>query len=87
MKFISPGLIQFRFFVQEEHYGRTPYGTLSVETRGTSQPLLKEFIEAGKELGYPYVDLNGPQRSGTTEVFHRHHVLVPKKLRKNLRFV
>lgn len=72
MKLSSDGVVLILLDVPEEHYGSTPYGTLSVETRGTGQPLLKEFIEAGKQLGYPYVDLNGPQRSGVAIMYQFH---------------
>ncbi|CAG7730947.1 unnamed protein product, partial [Allacma fusca] len=46
-----------------KHYEESPYGFLSVESTRWNT-FAKEFIEAGKELGYPEIDANGPQTQG-----------------------
>ncbi|CAG7827384.1 unnamed protein product [Allacma fusca] len=50
-------------FYSEKHYGSTGYGSLHVESRDWN-PIKNYFLEGGKEMGYPTVDLNGPQKSG-----------------------
>ncbi|CAG7827198.1 unnamed protein product [Allacma fusca] len=54
-------------FYNEKHYGQTGYGTLRVEELKWN-PLKNCFINAGKQMGYPYIDLNGPQSSGFCEL-------------------
>ncbi|CAG7837943.1 unnamed protein product [Allacma fusca] len=50
-------------FYSEKHYGSTGYGPLHVESKKWN-PLKDYFLEGGKEMGFPTVDLNGPQKSG-----------------------
>ncbi|CAG7716306.1 unnamed protein product, partial [Allacma fusca] len=45
-----------------KQYGSSVYGTLHVESKPAT-PLVRDFLDAGKELGYDTVDPNGPQRS------------------------
>lgn len=49
--------------ILEKHYGETPYGHLNVESRAF-RPLHQYFVDAGKEMGFKELDLNGPQREG-----------------------
>ncbi|CAL8089944.1 unnamed protein product [Orchesella dallaii] len=49
--------------VNEDQYKGSEYGFLHIESKNFKN-LAREFIEAGKELGYDEVDANGPQRSG-----------------------
>ncbi len=55
--------IKTKWNIVEEHYGETPYGHLSVESR-SFRPLHQYFVDAGKEMGLKELDLNGPQREG-----------------------
>ncbi|OXA42201.1 Glucose dehydrogenase [FAD, quinone] [Folsomia candida] len=53
-----------QFAENKEHYGESAYGFLHVEKRKWVPPLHQTFLDAGKELGYDEVDVNGPQRVG-----------------------
>ncbi|CAG7834616.1 unnamed protein product [Allacma fusca] len=52
-----------KYKLNKKHYTESPDGFLNVEKTGYSA-FLKEFIDAGKELGYPEIDANGPQTEG-----------------------
>lgn len=50
-------------FNSEDQYQGSEYGFLHIESKNFKN-LAREFIDAGKELGYDEIDVNGPQRSG-----------------------
>ncbi|CAG7632001.1 unnamed protein product, partial [Allacma fusca] len=46
-----------------KHYGKSAYGNIHVENKPSS-PLLQTFLAGVKELGFPVLDINGPQQTG-----------------------
>nr|CAH0112036.1 unnamed protein product [Daphnia galeata] len=51
-------------FIDEQYHGKK--GNLIVEDRAWKSNLPQAFINAGLELGYPYVDINGKNQTGFT---------------------
>ncbi|CAG7666064.1 unnamed protein product [Allacma fusca] len=48
-----------------KHHAQSAYGNLHIESRNIDDlPLVPEFLQAAKELGFENVDLNGPQKPG-----------------------
>lgn len=48
--------------VTPNHHGKS--GPLTVSEITYKSPAARAFVEAGKEIGYPYVDYNGPSQIG-----------------------
>ncbi|CAG7681655.1 unnamed protein product [Allacma fusca] len=46
-----------------KHYGKSAYGNIHVENK-LSSPLLQTVLAGVKELGFPVLDINGPQQTG-----------------------
>lgn len=64
-----------------EEYQNDPYhgvgGPLSVEYFNNEQPITRDILEAGEQLGYKILDANGAQQTG----FTRSHATVKNGLR------
>lgn len=69
MLVFHPYALRFKNFfminvcAQENQYRGSSEGFLHIEGKNFKN-LAWEFIQAGKELGYDEIDVNGPQRSG-----------------------
>ncbi|EEC16866.1 glucose dehydrogenase, putative [Ixodes scapularis] len=64
-------------FADNGYHGHT--GELPISYPNTQTILSEVFLEAGKELGYNYVDYNGPTQTGkcTLKSDSRHRTLIP----------